>query len=266
MMKGNKGITLIALIVTIIVLIILAGVAIAMLSGNNGVIDKATEARYENVISGFDEKVRMAQMAMRTDITSKMIKNPAYLATEADVAAVAATQTTPAVEARDGNFTVLAQNVAKELGVVNANGTAKLNVKATNNTGYSVYTYLTPGSTTKNGTGYILITYSDNSLRSSLPGKDITAATDSWVTNAVSLKKAGWSSASQNEAVLAYVIRVSNYGCDLSPAIITDYTNENDITLKTGTGIAGTAGDNVASTFNSSVIGTAAALIPNQNQ
>ena len=36
MLKNNKGITLIALVITIIVLLILAGVSIAMLTGNNG--------------------------------------------------------------------------------------------------------------------------------------------------------------------------------------------------------------------------------------
>ena len=35
-MKSQKGITLIALVITIIVLLILAGVTIAMLTGENG--------------------------------------------------------------------------------------------------------------------------------------------------------------------------------------------------------------------------------------
>ena len=65
-MKNNKGITLIALIVTIIVLIILAGVAIAMLRGDNGILNRASEAKYENSIGAFDEQVRLAQMALRT--------------------------------------------------------------------------------------------------------------------------------------------------------------------------------------------------------
>ena len=39
--KKQNGITLIALVVTIIVLIILAGVSIAMLIGENGVISQA---------------------------------------------------------------------------------------------------------------------------------------------------------------------------------------------------------------------------------
>jgi len=39
--KGNKGITLIALVITIIVLLILAGVSIATLMGDNRVINKS---------------------------------------------------------------------------------------------------------------------------------------------------------------------------------------------------------------------------------
>ncbi len=44
-MKRNNGITLIALVITIIVLLILAGVAIAMLSGENGILRKAAESK-----------------------------------------------------------------------------------------------------------------------------------------------------------------------------------------------------------------------------
>lgn len=46
-MKQNKekGITLIALVITIIVLLILAGVAIATLTGDNGVLTKAASAK-----------------------------------------------------------------------------------------------------------------------------------------------------------------------------------------------------------------------------
>ena len=43
--KERKGITLIALVITIIVLLILAGVTIAALSGDNGILTRATEAK-----------------------------------------------------------------------------------------------------------------------------------------------------------------------------------------------------------------------------
>ena len=41
-LKERKGITLIALVITIIVLLILAGISIATLTGNNGLLSKAT--------------------------------------------------------------------------------------------------------------------------------------------------------------------------------------------------------------------------------
>ena len=44
-LKDEKGITLVALVVTIVVLLILAGVTITMLFGENGIIKKAQEAK-----------------------------------------------------------------------------------------------------------------------------------------------------------------------------------------------------------------------------
>ena len=42
--KDEIGITIIALVITIIVLLILAGITIAMLTGDNGILTKATES------------------------------------------------------------------------------------------------------------------------------------------------------------------------------------------------------------------------------
>ena len=47
MKKTNQGITLIALVITIIVLLILAGVSIASLAGEGGILNKATKAKRE---------------------------------------------------------------------------------------------------------------------------------------------------------------------------------------------------------------------------
>ena len=58
--KENKGITLIALVVTIIVLLILAGITIAMLTGQNGILNRATEARDANGTAQIDEQVKLA--------------------------------------------------------------------------------------------------------------------------------------------------------------------------------------------------------------
>ena len=58
--NSNNGITLIALVITIIVLLILAGVSIAMLTGENGVLTEATEAK-EKTQEGEDiENIKLA--------------------------------------------------------------------------------------------------------------------------------------------------------------------------------------------------------------
>lgn len=49
--KSNKGITLIALVVTIIVLLLLAGISIQMLTGNNGILKRTALAK-ENTRAG----------------------------------------------------------------------------------------------------------------------------------------------------------------------------------------------------------------------
>ena len=43
--KNSKGITLVALVVTIVVLLILAGVSINLVLGENGLITQAQEAK-----------------------------------------------------------------------------------------------------------------------------------------------------------------------------------------------------------------------------
>ena len=59
-MKNTRGITLIALVVSIIVLIILAGITIAALSGDNGILTRAKEAK---------QKTEQAQKEEEENIT-----------------------------------------------------------------------------------------------------------------------------------------------------------------------------------------------------
>ena len=59
-MRNNKGITLIALVITIIVLLILAGVSIAMLTGDNGILTQATSARDDTKNAELADKINMA--------------------------------------------------------------------------------------------------------------------------------------------------------------------------------------------------------------
>ncbi len=64
--KSTKGITLIALVVTIIILIILAGVSIAMLTGNNGVLTQAKSAKEKTGEKGEQERVNLAASSAMT--------------------------------------------------------------------------------------------------------------------------------------------------------------------------------------------------------
>ena len=59
-LKENKGITLIALVITIIVLLILAGVTIATLTGDNGILKKAGDAKTQTEQAKEDENLKIA--------------------------------------------------------------------------------------------------------------------------------------------------------------------------------------------------------------
>lgn len=59
-MRNQRGITLIALVITIIVLLILAGVSIAMLTGDNGILSNAQRSSRETAIANTKEKISTA--------------------------------------------------------------------------------------------------------------------------------------------------------------------------------------------------------------
>lgn len=66
--RNTKGITLISLVVTIIILLILAGVSIATLTGDNGLLNKAKEAKIATEIASIKEEIQ-------TEIISKQAEN-----------------------------------------------------------------------------------------------------------------------------------------------------------------------------------------------
>lgn len=65
--QKNKGITLIALVVTIIVLLILAGISIMMLTGQNGILNRAGQAKEDTGNAQIDEMVKMSVMEALTN-------------------------------------------------------------------------------------------------------------------------------------------------------------------------------------------------------
>ncbi len=58
--KKNSGITLIALVVTIVILLILAGISIGALTGDNGIIDQAHTAKEDTEIASWEEQIDLA--------------------------------------------------------------------------------------------------------------------------------------------------------------------------------------------------------------
>ena len=63
--QNNRGITLIALVITIIVLLILAGVSVSTLTGQNGILTQAQNAKQVTEKSAEQEKVQVAASSSR---------------------------------------------------------------------------------------------------------------------------------------------------------------------------------------------------------
>lgn len=75
-MKNQNGITLIALVITIIVLLILAGISIAMLTGDNGLLTKSRTAVMDNAIAGVKDDISTeVQAAMAIYLENKYANN-----------------------------------------------------------------------------------------------------------------------------------------------------------------------------------------------
>ena len=65
--KEMKGITLVALVVTIVVLLILAGVSINLVLGDNGIITKAKEAQRKSVEASQNDLIGMNELAQQLE-------------------------------------------------------------------------------------------------------------------------------------------------------------------------------------------------------
>ena len=90
-LKNGYGITLIALVVTIVVLLILAGISVSMLTGQNGILNRASEAKEKTSLSQKQEKTNLANMEelINEKIAGKSIEqvndaNPGVLEQESE--------------------------------------------------------------------------------------------------------------------------------------------------------------------------------------
>ena len=87
-LKNARGITLIALVITIIVLLILAGVTIATLTGENGILTRANDAKTETEQAEEDELRKLTQVEAATylkeheytDVSGEKVTIPAQCA------------------------------------------------------------------------------------------------------------------------------------------------------------------------------------------
>ena len=69
--KDTRGITIIALVITIVLLLILAGVTISLVLGDNGLLNRAQQSKKVYTISGVQEEIQLAI----ADITAFPIKS-----------------------------------------------------------------------------------------------------------------------------------------------------------------------------------------------
>ena len=76
MRNNQKGITLVALVITIIVLLILAGVTIAALSGDNGILKRGSEAKVQTNVSNAKDLINLGvQECITNYYNDKYVKN-----------------------------------------------------------------------------------------------------------------------------------------------------------------------------------------------
>ncbi len=103
-LKKQKGITLIALVVTIIVLIILAGVSISLVLGENGIVNKAKKAKENTELAKTDEETMLNDLAKQIEEgTSGGTTNPPVEKSEIEKSRDAGTYMTAQTTLKDSN-------------------------------------------------------------------------------------------------------------------------------------------------------------------
>lgn len=71
-MRKERGITLIALVITIIILLILSGITIIFVLGDNGLLNKAKQAGEEYIKSAIKEEIELSIADIATELASKV--------------------------------------------------------------------------------------------------------------------------------------------------------------------------------------------------
>ena len=117
--KKQKGITLIALVITIIVLLILAGVSIAMLTGNNGILTQGKRAKEEQAHAAVKEGIMLLYNEYRTkqEVNSSKVQEETKVAST-ELVKIAENEGAEGTTENLGSF----KDFIQSKNIINANG------------------------------------------------------------------------------------------------------------------------------------------------
>ena len=118
-LKNTKGITLIALVVTIIVLLILAGVSIAMLTGNNGILTQGKRAKEEQAHAAVKEGIMLLYNEYKTkqEVNSSKVQEETKVAST-ELVKIAENEGSEGATENLGSF----KDFIQSKNIINANG------------------------------------------------------------------------------------------------------------------------------------------------
>ena len=110
--KNKSGITLIALVITIIVIIILAGISISILSGENGVLNQAQKSKESTELAQIKEELIEKWYEFEREKAGEFYTDSATIATEFQNKLRDTTDDKTATVTYDGTTTVEGRKVA----------------------------------------------------------------------------------------------------------------------------------------------------------
>ena len=120
--KSTKGITLIALVVTIIILLILAGVSIAMLTGNNGILTQGKRAKEEQAHAAVREGIMLLYNEYKTkqEVNSSKVQEETKVAST-ELVKIAANSGEEGTTENLGTFKdfIQSKNIINSDGIIN---------------------------------------------------------------------------------------------------------------------------------------------------
>ena len=187
-MKKNKGITLVALVVTIVVLLILAGVSINLVLGNNGIIAKAKDAETksaeasQNDLKGMNGLVSEMEGALAGNGSTGSGSGNGGSATDTKVPAEATAETAPYFP--DNTFTKKEGTIDTGLVIQDASGNEYVWVVVPRTT--TVYATTRLGTTTFTDADYTSI---ETDLKNYTSTYSKTSYSDTWYADE---KNEGW--------------------------------------------------------------------------